>query len=79
MECRSYRAAASSDAQWKTRGHGTEAQEAQLPTHPQSSLWLWASEGPITHLANSKLGEPWEPDGLALTTMGNDLCEVILQ
>lgn len=37
------------------------------------------SQEPITHLANSKLGEPWEPGCRALTTMSNDLCEVTLR
>lgn len=37
------------------------------------------SQEPITHPANSKLGEPWEPGCRALTTMSNDLCEVTLR
>lgn len=68
----------SSSAQRDARGQGAETQEAQLPAHLKASYDSVSSE-PITHLANSKLGEPWEPGCLALTTMSNDLCEVTLR
>lgn len=78
LEGRSYKKAASSDAQRDARGQGAETEEAQLPTHLKASYDSVSLE-PITHLANSKLGEPWEPGCLALTTMSNDLCEVTLR